>query len=233
MGSPPGELELMEEMVSSFKDCQGQKEEETSGTTVRPWPPRSRTPGRGRRETLVERSLATMREAHQKALAMAAALKGEIERLSFPLPQNWLGARVRSKSRDCQVHGATEQKRRHHWVQLGGCPTPYHPSRKSPESSEGAATTEDLDLGEPLKMEPEVACFLRGSMENSEEEDEKVPPEPPVEEFHWWLPWKAETCEMPSWWRKLVAVPEVGDHEKLAQEVQASFQLPRRMSELY
>ena len=53
LGSPPGELELMEEVVSSFEDHQGQKEEETSGTTARPWPtdawpPRSGSPGRGR-----------------------------------------------------------------------------------------------------------------------------------------------------------------------------------------
>ena len=58
---------------------------------------------------------------------------------------------------------------------------------------------EDLDLEEPLELETEVACFLRGSI----------------------------------WWRELVAVPEVGDHKKLAQEVQASFQLPRGMSELH
>ena len=38
---------------------------------------------------------------------------------------------------------------------------------------------------------------------------------------------------MPSWWRELVAVPEVGDHKRLAWEVQASFQLPRRASELH
>ena len=62
-GSLPRQLELMEEVVSSFEDCQGWKEEETSGITVRPQLPRSRTPGRGRRETSVERSLATMREA--------------------------------------------------------------------------------------------------------------------------------------------------------------------------
>ena len=68
-------------------------------------------------------------------------------------------------------------------------------------------------------------------MENFEEEDKKVPPEPPVKEFHWWVPWKAKTCEIPSWWRELVAVLEVGDHKKLAWEVWASFCLPRRMSE--
>ena len=88
-GSLSGELELMKEVVSSFEGCQRQKEEEASGTTVRPQrvnaqPPKSRAPGR--RETPIGRSLATVREAHQKALAMAAALEVEIEILSHPFP---------------------------------------------------------------------------------------------------------------------------------------------------
>ena len=77
-----------------MKTAKWQKEEETSGATVRPQPTdaqplRSRTLGRGRRETLVERSLATVREAHQKVLAMAAALEGEIERLNPPPSISW------------------------------------------------------------------------------------------------------------------------------------------------
>ena len=90
-GSPPGELELMEEVVSSFKDCPGWKEEKTLGATVRSQPAnaqpmRSRTLEKERRESSVKQSLATVREAHQKVLAAAAALEGEIERLSHPTP---------------------------------------------------------------------------------------------------------------------------------------------------
>ena len=90
-GSPPGELELMKELVSSFKGCQGWKEEETSGAAARPQPidaqpPKSRAPGR--RETSIGRNFATVREANQKALATAGALEGEIERLSHPLHQS-------------------------------------------------------------------------------------------------------------------------------------------------
>ena len=48
-------------------------------------PPRSRTPRRVRRDASVERNLAKVREAHQKALAMVAALEEEIEQLSQPL----------------------------------------------------------------------------------------------------------------------------------------------------
>ena len=89
LGSPPREQELMEEVVSSFEDCQGQKQKEASKMAVRSrstdiQPPRSRTPGRGRREASVERSLAKVREAHQKVLAMVAALEEEIEQLSHP-----------------------------------------------------------------------------------------------------------------------------------------------------
>ena len=91
----------------------------------------------------------------------------------------------------------------------------------------------DLDLEEPLELGPEVTCFLRGSTENSKEEDEKAPPEPPAKEFCRWVTWNVEACKMPSWWRELVAVLEVGDHKRLAWEVWSSFQLPRRVSKLH
>ena len=94
--------------------------------------------------------------------------------------------------------------------------------------------TKDPNLEEPPELGPEVTCFLRKSAKNSEEEEEKVPsPKPPVKELHKWVTWKAEACKMPSWWKELMAIPEVEDWEKLPQEVQASFQLPKRASELH
>ena len=85
-GSPPGEPALLEEMLSSLNDCQGQREEWASAATVRPHledphPLRSRAPQEGKRDSSVERSLATIHEAHQKALAVVATLE-EMERLS-------------------------------------------------------------------------------------------------------------------------------------------------------
>ena len=38
MGSPPGEPELMEDVVSSFEDCRGQKQKEASEMAVRSQP---------------------------------------------------------------------------------------------------------------------------------------------------------------------------------------------------
>ena len=90
-GSPPGEPELMEEVVSSFDDCQGQKQRRAPETAARPqpndvWPHRHWTPERGRRESSVERSLSNVRGAHQKVLAMVTALKKEIEQLIHSPP---------------------------------------------------------------------------------------------------------------------------------------------------
>ena len=83
--------------------------------------------------------------------------------------------------------------------------------------------TKDPNLEELLQLGPEVTCFLRGSAENLDEEDEKVPsPKPPVEELWEWVKWKVKAYETPSWWRELMKVPEVEDHEKLAWEVQTS-----------
>ena len=60
----------------------------------------------------------------------------------------------------------------------------------------------------------------------------KVPSsKPPIEELEKWVTWKAQAYETPSWWQELTMVPEVDDYEKLACEVQASFQLPKRASE--
>ena len=242
LGSPPRELELMEEVASSFEDCQGQKEEEVSEMAVRFWsadvqPPRSRTPKRGRREASVERSLANMRGAHQKALAMAAVLEEEIEQLSCPLIRSQPEVQAHSKSRDCQLHGSRGRKRRCCQVQFANCPAPYfkyHPSRRNSKSDKEVAATKGPDLEELPELGPEVICFLRGLAENSEEEDKMAPsPKPPVKELCKWVMWKAEACKTPSWQRELVAVPEIEDQEKLAHEVQASFWHPKWASEVH
>ena len=68
----------------------------------------------------------------------------------------------------------------------------YHPSQRSSESGGEAAATEDLDLEEPLELEPEVTCFLQGSAKSLEEENMKVPSsKPPIGELQKWVTWKA------------------------------------------
>ena len=138
-----------------------------------------------------------MREAHQKALATAAILEGEIERLSCPLSQRWpviRGSYGRSKA--CRVYRSMECKRggaKYHLATL----LPPHPLTKENVGSAGEELApEDLDLGEPPELEPSVTSFLTESVESSKEEES--PPEPPVGELHEWVMWKAEATKTPN-----------------------------------
>ena len=58
-------------------------------------------------------------------------------------------------------------------------------------------------------------------------------PEPPVEEFGRWVTWQGQALNMPDWLQGLAEIPEIDDHQELAQRIWASFELPWRMSELH
>ena len=118
-----------------------------------------------------------------------------------------------------------------------GLPCPYfkyNPPLRSLEPRGEEAAIEDLDLGELLELELEVTYFLQGSAKSLGEGNVKAPsPEPPIEDLQKWVILKAWTCKTPSWWQELTMVPGVDDYKKLACEVQASFQFPKRASELH
>ena len=83
-GSPPGEPAILEEVLSSLLDHQRHEEGEAPTATAQPHAEsshssRSCAPNRGRKDDSVERSLATVHEVHQKALATVATLEKEIE----------------------------------------------------------------------------------------------------------------------------------------------------------
>ena len=78
--SPPGEPVLLEEVLLSIEDHQGWKAEEAPTATVRlhpedPHSSKSGMPKKGKKDSLVERSLVRVHEAHQKTLAMVATSK--------------------------------------------------------------------------------------------------------------------------------------------------------------
>ena len=87
-GSPLGEPAILKEVLSSLQEHQRCEEEEAPAAMA--WPhaegshsSRSHAFHRGGKDDSIERSLATVCEAHQKALAAVATLEGEIERLSY------------------------------------------------------------------------------------------------------------------------------------------------------
>ena len=90
----------------------------------------------------------------------------------------------------------------------------------------------DFDL-EPLpELGPEVDHFLQELAGCLEKDDRNRSfPEFPVEAYERWVTWRAWVHDMPGWWLKLAKVPGVDDHQELAQEVQASFELPQQISE--
>ena len=107
----------------------------------------------------------------------------------------------------------------------------YHPSWRGSESEGDVEATEDFNLEDLPELGPEVTRFHQGPVKSSEENVKMPSPEPPIEELEKWGTWRAQTYETPSGWQELPMVPEVDNHKKLAWEVQAPFQLPKRASE--
>ena len=138
-----------------------------------------------------------------------------------------------SKSKDCHVC----RSRRCHQVKPEDCPTPYfeyHPPKGTQSPREKWQllripiwrSHQNWGQRSPAFSEGRLRIWKRKTRSH-------LFPKSPVEELQEWVKWKAEAYEMPSWWRELMKVLEVEDCEKLAQEVWASFQLPKRASKLH
>ena len=126
---PPGELVILKEVMASLPDSPRCEEEKAPAVTVQPHPggshfSRGGAPHRRRNNDSVERSLAMVHEAHQKALAMVTTLEEEIERLGCT--RNCSKSRARSKSRDCWRPSRKGQKKRCHQVWFEEQPAPSH-----------------------------------------------------------------------------------------------------------
>ena len=192
--------------------------------------PRSSAPHWQRRDDSIDQSLATVCRVHQKALATVATLEEEIKRLSHT--QACLKSRARSKSRDCQRLSREGQKKRCRQVRFADEPAPSQSADPETPPGEEGSEGRGSDLEEPPELKLTVASFLRGLLETLDDKEEKTPPEPTILDFNLWIPWKAERCETPEWWKELSAGPGKGDTRKLAREVRASFGLPQQLQEL-
>ena len=216
--------ELMAEVVSSLEDCLGWKGAKPpwmmqgcGSTDV--WPPRSKTPRRGRRDISAERALAKAREAPQRALTTMATMEEEIEWLSQSITRGQSEAHAHSSSQDGWRWKSRGQKRRHHQVWLKECHAPYfkyHPPWRCPDSKEDEEAPMDSNLEALPELGPEVNCFLQGPSKSLGEEDRTSSPEPPVEELENWVIWRAQRQDTSGWWQELAEVPEVGDHSWLS-----------------
>ena len=169
--------------MASFPDSPRCKEEKAPTATVQPHPgsshfSRDGTPHRKKNNDSMERSLAMVCKAHQKALAMVTTLEEEIERLSCT--RNHSKTRARSKSRDCQRLSRKGQKKRHCQVWFEEQPAPTHSADPKTQLSEEGSNGRGSDLEELPELKLTVASFLRGSPETSEDEGKKTPLEPAI-----------------------------------------------------
>ena len=227
-GSPPGEPAILKEVLSALP-CHSPEEKGTPDAQRQPnledfHPPQSRL-SQWERESLLDRSLARVCEVHQKVLLTAATLKEEIERLHRVKAHSSPERRPRDSQRP--------EERRKRQCQVSFSSQPMVSRSADPDMPSGGKGSEggESDLGEPPQLKAEVASFLQGSSKMPEEEDEEMLPEPPVSQSTEWMRCKAEKCDVPNWWAELSTVL-LEDTGRLAQEVTASFQLPRHMHEL-
>ena len=156
-------------------------------------------------------------------LSTAATLEAEIERL-HRLRVCPTERRHRSRTR-----WELERKKRWHQVSFTTLLTSGQSAKPDPPQGKTGSGSKDSDLGDPPKLKAEVASFLQGSSEMSGEED--PPLEPPTSQPADWVRWRAEECNLPTWWRELTAVWGE-DMKTLARQVRASFQFPWHRHEL-
>ena len=233
-GSPPSEPAIWEEIMAKVPDHPHREEDQMHEAALQSCPrgshsSRSRTPCR-RNDNSVGQTLATVQEAHQKVLAAISTLEREIERLHCTRAQSQL--RARSKSRDHHRLSGEGWKRRCCQVRFVDEPAPSQSTNPKMPPGEEGSQGRGSDLEELPELKPTVASFLQGSPETLDEEGEKMPPEPDITDFGWWVSWKSERCETPDWWEELLAVLGKEDARRLAREVRASFTLPQQMWEL-
>ena len=145
-----------------------------------------------------------MYKAHQKALSAAAALEGEIKRLSRMRAHPRSGVRLRSQ--DCQRSREGWKKRQCQVSFMDELAPSQSASPKTPMGKEEFEGKE-ANLGDLTELKPAVASFLWGSPETSDDEGKKTPPEPTVSDSAEWMTWKAKKCNTPNWWMELSTVP--------------------------
>ena len=228
-GSPPGEPAILEE-ISSIFPCPSSEEKDMPDFQRLPSPKSLHSPWCGPSlqewEDSIDRSIARVCKAYWKALLMAATLEEEIERLcrkkahSSPewRQRDSYGSEERSRKRRCRAS-------------FGSQPTTSWSADPGMLSSRTGSEDRDSDLGDLPQLQAEVASFLQCSSKTAEEDSEGISPESPVSQPTEWVWWKAERCDIPDWYAELSTVP-LEDTEKLAQQVRASFKLPKCMHEL-
>ena len=151
--------------MASVPNHPERKEDKACEATAQPCPggshsSKSSAPYRRKSGNSIKRSLAMVREAHQKALAAMSTLEKEIGQLTRTHAH--LQSRARSKSRNCRGPGGEGWKKRHHQVRFADEPASSQSAdTKTPLGEEGSRGR-GSDLEELPELKAIVASFLQG-----------------------------------------------------------------------
>ena len=148
--------------MASVPDHPWSEEDKTLEAAAQPHPggshsSRSSAPHRRRNDDSVKRSLATVCEPHQKALAAISTLEKEIERLNCT--PACLQSRARSKSRDHRRPSGEGQKKRCHQVRFTDEPAPSQSADPKTQPGEEGSEGRGSDLEELPELKPNSSLF--------------------------------------------------------------------------
>ena len=180
--------------------------------------------------------LAKAREVHQQAFEATHLLEKNIDRLSH--------VATRARSASCQCFHTNSYSRR--WPRGGHLqsPCPTKPKKHVTFWDQGGETSskedplrqllgqatggdlEEYDLGPLPTLEPELESFLEAPtpMQGAGDRCDSQP-EPSIENYEVWLEWWAYQGNTPDLWGELVTIPNVGNPERLAHKICASFEI--------
>ena len=101
------------------------------------------------------------------------------------------------------------------------------PSRGLRGQATGGEEVEEIDLGPPPTLRPELECFLETptTMQGNRDRWGSLL-EPLINNYEMWLEWQACQVDTPDWWKELVTIPNVGDPKRLAWKICTSFEVP-------
>ena len=148
--------------MASVPDHPHSEEDQTHEATMQSCPggshsSRSRVPHK-RNNDSVERTLAKVQEANQKALATVSTLEREIKRLNHT--QACSQSRARPKSSDCHRPSGEGWKRRCCQVRFADKPAPSQSTDPKMPQGEKGSEGRDSDLQELPELKPMAASFL-------------------------------------------------------------------------
>ena len=173
---------------------------------------------------------------HWRTLEAAHLLEQNIERLSWSASKAKSARHQHSYSHShsrmqpqgrCPWSPSPTRPRKHVTLEPRGRDISREGPSREPLGQAIGGEGEESDLSPLPTLEPELEHFLEAPKPMWGAWDRQGSPlQTSIKNCEVWLEWQAHQVSMPDWWRELVAIPNVGNPERLAHKICASFEVP-------